>query len=673
MSVINLPLMKGDRASKNAKYLSALPVNMYPIPHQTESASGYLRSFPGIEHYYDCDGVSRGAMYNSLEKSEYRVLGRQLYKDGQSVATVGGTNITSICHSPYSTAFVDQGKLKYFRDGQVTELQNWSEGEFFTTFPDWIFTPNFNGTGFIFMPRWKPSGGMLVTISFYLESVPSSDQFLIGSNRDLDANYSGVFIRADGKICYRLSNADIEVQDAVTGDNTVQINPDLPFLYDIELIGAVKRTGVIESHFDSGEITQVKMYDYSDPSTYRVYDLNTTVPRNDDGTKPDSPEEKIITNTQDDSGATDAELRGEWTDYHEQGQPFKSDATSYDLGGVIDADRFEGRYVWINKQLIGVTALVGGDDDTSPEQRPDYYAPFYKAESNPDDNLAIKSWKGAYVAVFGRSTTQFFSLTGDANLILRPRKEMQVQAGIVSTHAVCRYAGAFAALGSPKDETLQVMLIGAGTYQKISSELIDVKLSKYKESELENVVLESFEYESRVFLIMHLPNETYIYDSTQNMWSQLATGMSEGAYTGMHIIYNQEEGLTIADRFTNRVGKLNDEISSQYNALTEHILYTPVVQLNNSRGVSRIFDLSFNSVFGFSEKAQCVKLSPTLNGGINYVPEVETKYNQPMEYANKVLMPVVGACEKSIGFKMRVISESPVNLSAFSMRVSNGQ
>ena len=664
MTKIQLPLMQGSRASKNAKYVSAMPVNMYPIPHQTESASGYLRSLPGIEHYYDCDGTSRGAHYNSLEKAEYRVLGRQLYKDGQAVATVGGTNITTICHSTYSTAFVDQERLKYFRDGQVTELKNWAEGEFFTTYPDWIFTPNFNGTGYVFMPRWKSSGAMTVEIRFYVDSVPNTEQFLIGSNRDTDSNFSGVFIRGDGKICYQLKDTVEEIQDCASGENIVKFNTEEPFLYDIELIGCVKDTGTLVKFF-IGEITKVSLYDFDTPSTFRVYELNRKVPRTDEGGRPDAPDDFVIKNSQDETGATDAELRGGWTDYHEQGDPFPSEATSYDLSGVIDVVRLKQRYVWITKQQVGVTGLLSGKE-TSAEQRPDYYAAYYKAESNPDDNLAIKYWR-EHVAVFGREVVEFFYLTGDANEILRSNPSYQVQAGIVSTHAVCEYMDSFAAIGSPRGEQIQVLMITGGSYKKISTETIDIILSKYKESELQGVVLESFEYESRKILRMHLPGVTYDYDATQNIWWQPVTGMTEGAYTGIHVLYNQEEGFTIADRFTNRVGKLNADISSQYGELTEHIIYTPVVMVSDGMRQVPLYRLTFNSVFGFSEKAQYLKISPTLNGGISYAPEHEFKYNTPLEYANAPLIQNLGSVNKSIGFKLRVISESPVNLSGFSI------
>ena len=63
---------------------------MVPTPHETQASSGYLRSFPGITHHYDCDGLSYGAEYNDLTQTEYRILGSQLFSNGKNVADITG-------------------------------------------------------------------------------------------------------------------------------------------------------------------------------------------------------------------------------------------------------------------------------------------------------------------------------------------------------------------------------------------------------------------------------------------------------------------------------------------------------------------------------------------------------------------------------------------------------
>lgn len=331
--------------------------------------------------------------------------------------------------------------------------------------------------------------------------------------------------------------------------------------------------------------------------------------------------------------------------------------------------------MWINKRLFGCTALTigsSGSEDTSPEQRPDYIAPFYSPESDPDDNKAVKSWQGKFIAVFGRNTTQWFGLTGSAEQIYLAQKSMQTSAGIVSTHAVCRYKGNFAALGSIKGGTLHVMTISPGAHQKISTANIDSIIGKYKESELQGVLCETFMYKNHDFLIIHLHNETLVYDGNQNVWFTLKSDIEgDKPYTGRHVIYNQEEGLTIGDKVANKVGRLDDSISSQYGELSEFLLYTPFVRINDGRGKVPLFDLKFDSIYGHVNSFQSVFISQTLDGQV-YGNEYRLRFNDPKLFNDKVMLTNLGAVNDSIGYKLRVVSKDPVNLSGFSVRVGYG-
>ena len=688
-------LVQGTKVTKNARYLDALPVNMVPTPHETQASAGYLRSFPGIEHYYDCNGISYGAEYNDLTKTEYRILGKELFSNGEKVADLTGGSLTNVCHSPNSTAFVDDGKLKYFRDDEITELKNWYEGENYVSYPDYKFTPNFNGSGYITIPPWKNEGGFVVNVSINFKTLPSTDVFIVGAKTKYDGDttgerFVGMFYKAsDKKVYYRPNNDldpsepdvdswsdnDVFVGDAVVGDNFFYAASNVKFEFNIEYIGAVSINGTVKNKFEGGQIESLTLYDTLDGAIFRSYEMIKSVERDGDE-KPATPTTKTIENTEDGTGATAGRMVSlSWTDYHTQSDPVKSPATEFDLSGVIDADRHEGRYVWINKQKFGCTALTigeSGDEDTSPEQRPDYIAPFYSPESDPDDNKAIRSWQGKYVAVFGRNTTQWFGLTGNAEQIYSPQKSMQTAAGIVSTHAVCRYKDAFAAVGGLKGGTLQAMYIAPGATQKISTANIDSIINSYKESELQSVLVETVMMNNHDFLFIHLPNETLVFDGNQNVWFTLKSDIiGDKPYTGRHIIYNQEEGLTIGDKVINRVGKLDDNVSSQYGEQSEFLLYTPLIRVNQGRGKIPLFDLKFDSIYGHVNSFQSVFISQTLDG-LMYGNEYRLRFNDPLVFNNRPMISNLGAVNDSIGYKLRVVSKDPVNLSGFSVRIGYG-
>lgn len=664
------PLIKGSKTSKNARYSDAFPVNMVPTPFQTEGSGGYLRSFPGIEHHYDCDGASFGAHYNDLTQTEYRVLGKMLYANKESVAEITGDKLTTFAHSPNSTAFVDGGKLKYYRDGKVTELKNWYEGENYTSYSDYKFTPGFDGEGYITIPPWKSEGGFVINLEINFKSLPTTDMFIVGAA----GGKVGLYVSAsDNKVYYSTDGSNkTEVGEVSVGDNFLYAVSDSKFSKQIEYIGAVNSDDEVNSQLNNAQIKSLTLYDTLDNSIFRSYKMIESVERDSDEI-PSAPTTKVLENTEDSTGATNGRLINlSWAAYYEQVDPIKSPATDFDLSGVLDMDRHEGRYVWVNKDVLGCTALTkgeSGDKETSPEQRPDYLAPFYVAESDPDDNKAVKSWQGKYIAVFGRNTTQWFGLTGNAEQIYLPQKSMQTAAGIVSTHAVCRYMDAFVGVGGIKGGTLKVMLIAPGSHRKISTTSVDMIVNKYKESELQDLLLETFLFNNHEFVMMHLPNETMVYDGSQGAWFMLKSDIEgDKPYTGRHVIYNHEEGLTIGDKSVGRVGKLNDDISSQYGELVEFLLYTPFVRVNNGLGVVPLFDLKFDSIFGHANEFQSVFISFTTDG-LMYGNEYRLEYNDPRVYNNRPMIGNLGSVADSVGFKLRVMSKDPVNLSGFSVRV----
>lgn len=666
------PLQKGTKTTSGARYLDALPVNMMPIPHEANNASSYMRSFHGIKMNYECDGESYSGEYNDVQKSEYRILGSKLYENGKGIASVSYPTLSNMCHSKKSVAYVDGGRVKFYSEGKVSELSNWNEGENYKTYPDWKFTPNFQGKGYLTMAPWISSGPCVINFNIYFDELPDTQGWIIASNKGSSDACGIYFSPGDKAIYYKLNNADdaVFVQNIDAGETLVSVVTDAEFEFPLSVIGSLLQSGDPKNSLRNALISSIDMYDTSESSTFRSYNLIVGEKREGED-RPNTPEQNTVPNEQDQSGATDARLeRGmDWGDWHEQAGPTLSPKTEFDLSGAIDIDRHESRFVWITKDKMGCTSLTAGEDVIA-EHKPDYIAPFYAQESDPDDNKAIRSWQGKYVAVFGRNTTQWFGLTGNSEQIYSPSKQMQTPAGIVSTCSVCKYKDSFAALGSVKGGTLQVMIISPGSHQKISTATIDNTISKYKERELQGALLESVMINNHDLLFVHLPNETLVFDGNQNAWFQLKSSISgDGEYTGRHIIYNQEMGITIGDKKVGRVGILDDSLSSQYGEHSEFILYTPFVKLNGGNGQLPLFDLSFDTIPGHSNEIQSAFISYTLDGFKFNPNELRVVYNNPREYQSKPWLHSLGSISDSIGFKVRVVSGDPVVLSSFSVRI----
>ena len=174
-------------------------------------------------------------------------------------------------------------------------------------------------------------------------------------------------------------------------------------------------------------------------------------------------------------------------------------ATSFDVSNVIDSVRNRARYAWITRDSgrFGVT-------DLQNEQRPDYIAPFYSAEAEPDENIAIDAWKG-YIVIFGRFTVEYFGLTGSAENIYSPAQSLTVRAGVVGRGCKCQYLDSFAILGGPQFEPPSIYLINQGSYREIATRRIQKILRNYTLEEIESTAyLEPVKFDAHDFLVVHL-------------------------------------------------------------------------------------------------------------------------------------------------------------------------
>lgn len=129
MPTIQVPLMKGLRKSQHdVDYIDAMPVNMLVTPKEVIDATGYLRSFPGIDKKLDVDGLSRGAQYNTHESDVYRVCGTKIYKGEIETGDVTGSDRVSMAHSATSQAVAANGVMTLYRyDGTEKTLENWPD------------------------------------------------------------------------------------------------------------------------------------------------------------------------------------------------------------------------------------------------------------------------------------------------------------------------------------------------------------------------------------------------------------------------------------------------------------------------------------------------------------------------------------------------------------------
>lgn len=337
--------------------------------------------------------------------------------------------------------------------------------------------------------------------------------------------------------------------------------------------------------------------------------------------------------------------------------------TNFDIGEVIDAVYENGRYHWIKRGSgeFGVTDLTN-------EQRPDFLAPFYSAESGFDSNVGISRWK-RLIVVFGRFTTEFFRATGTPEPIYRPDRSLTVQAGIVGVGAKCDYLDNFAIVGGPENEPVSVYLIGQGTYTELATRRVQKLLRTYTDAELALTYIEPIKFDSHDMIIVHLLRDTLVYDHAASTaeyrrWTILESPVSGTVpYRGIYHI-NRNSLFTAGDKIDGSVSDFTFDDASQIGAAPEYECYSPFLQ--NFRNMS-LFDLQVDNIPGYNEENYRLNFSVTYDGR-SYGQEKWIDLSNVQRRRLRVLSRRLGYVRNNIGFKLRWRTTTPSTISNLRVR-----
>lgn len=344
-------------------------------------------------------------------------------------------------------------------------------------------------------------------------------------------------------------------------------------------------------------------------------------------------------------------------------------ATSYYWGQIKSVAHVRQRYIF-----------SAGDDtfwisDLTDESKPDYNAPYYRAESMPDGIVAVKGYRD-FVICFGTSTVEFFTLTGDDGTtgpIYQVQPSYMANFGIIGRDAICNYSDSFAFVTSPSTGvvTVGVMNPSGGSWAEIASTQIKKIFSQYTLDDLKGIICESLRFKSNNFLVIHLPNDTLIYDSESSLstgvaqWSIIKSGIVKKAPHRAIDYINEGIEITCGDKEYPYIGVLDETTISQYGEDQEIVIYSQPVPINNAI----LNDLEVDSQTGGSSVATRLFISSSEDGVI-WGAERLIEFDEPKRWVKRVLLRKVCRVRTSIAFKLRVVGATPVTLSRLRVRVS---
>ena len=326
-----------------------------------------------------------------------------------------------------------------------------------------------------------------------------------------------------------------------------------------------------------------------------------------------------------------------------------------DLGNPIDAVWVNGYYFFTDGEFLYHTDITD-ESSISPLK-------FATAEFMPDPSLAVAKTSDNKVAVFGRYSIEYFIDAAQSNFAFRRVQERAKKIGIVGTHCKCEMLDQFFIMGGRKEENISIHVVGVGSITNIASREVDKIIGKYTEQELSTSVLEARVEDDYHYLIVHLPNETLLYNvemgqavGPEQAWSILKTDVAgDLQWRAKHGVFEPRKGVWVyGDKRDSTLGILDETVATHYGDIVEWLIYTPFTYLETAS----IDDLEIEVMPGHTVTDDAgVFVSMTFNG-VTHSNEYVMQYGKPGEYGKRFIRYRFGYVSDWFAFKLRGASRS---------------
>lgn len=331
------------------------------------------------------------------------------------------------------------------------------------------------------------------------------------------------------------------------------------------------------------------------------------------------------------------------------------EVVSDNLSFPISISWFKGVYVLTDGEDIAHTNIL---DETIIDP-----LAYSSSEFAADPIKAVARNDQNQILAFNRYSTEFFSFNPNSPVgvsVLQVITGKSVRIGIVGTHCYAELEGAFFILGGRKKEDPSVYVLSGSSAVQIANREVNLIINKYTETELENVFLESRIKDDLSLLLVHLPNETLLYNhSIAKMygddvaWTIVKTGVEcDLPWRGKFGVYDPNAAKWVyGDTTTNKIGYLDSTLASQYGEDTEQTFYTPIMPI---RYIS-INLLQMDTIQGYSVSDVTCFMSLSTNG-VTYSKEISKTLSRPLEYKDKFEIRRIGYMRNYFSFKFRIVT-----------------
>lgn len=258
--------------------------------------------------------------------------------------------------------------------------------------------------------------------------------------------------------------------------------------------------------------------------------------------------------------------------------------TDPDLGLVLDVLWVDGYFMTTDGENLVVTDLTD-PNSVNPLK-------YGSSEVDPDPIVAVWKMRDEPHAI-NRYTIEVFNNVGGSGFPFQRNEGAQIQRGAVGTHACCLFSTGnvevIAFVGGGRNEPCAVWIGANSQTTKVSTREIDTILQGYTESQLAASVLESRIDKSHQYLLLHLPDQTLVYDAGASqamqipVWFTLTTSITGlGQYKARGLVWCYDKWI-VGDPTSSAIGVLDDSVSTHYGTVIGWDFQTKIIY-NASKG-----------------------------------------------------------------------------------------
>ena len=335
------------------------------------------------------------------------------------------------------------------------------------------------------------------------------------------------------------------------------------------------------------------------------------------------------------------------------------EVTDPNLGNPIDVVWVDGYYFFTDGNRLYHTEILNGVPvEDSIDSADEAVALFM-----PDDSLGLGKTPDNKVIVFGRYSTEYYVNDSSVSFSFARVQSRAAKAGIVGTHAKCESAGTWFIFGGAKDEAISIHALGVGSTAKVATREVEKVIGQYSEAELVNVVMEAYEEDGYHYIIVHLPNETLLFNRTlgekigiEQAWSILKSDVNgDNEWRAKFGVFDVNLGKWVfGDKINGNIGILDNTVATQYDDIVEWLLFTPYAYLERNS----IDEFELETITGFTGSSDATVFISLTYNGVTYGKEWTEMYGLPSDYEKRFIIRRLGYVSDFVAFKLRGATRS---------------